>query len=242
MQENIDIVNKIIDKYNVSNEERKAFWNIIRPIFEHKEFQKRMDASLYPHHDTVSLGDHIINDAILSYVLASKKLPEIDVSLTVIIAMFHDLYELPWQNSNLKKEMYVNNHAFVHPLEAIINAINWFPEYFEDLNKAKIIIDGVIHHMWPFPVRAIDDDIETLELNNKFKWDLVSEDLKKEIIYSTLRNYIKKLHLSYTRSEFLEGRIMSKADKKVSLIKDISLKGCLSVMTGKNSNLDIFKR
>ncbi len=242
MKENINFVNKIIDKYNMTEEERSTFWNIIMPIFKHEEFQKRMNPSLYPHHDTVSLGDHIISDAILAYILAKKKTSSIDISLSVIIAMFHDLYELPWQNSNIHKNMYVNNHAFTHPIEAIINAIYWYPEYFKDLDKALIIIDGVIHHMWPFPVRAIDSDIEKLELNNLKKWKFIDENLKNEIIASSKRYLLKSLHLSCIRSKYIEGKIMSKADKKISLIKDISLKGCISVITGSNSNLDSYTK
>lgn len=227
-------VNTILSKYNISQEDRMLFWNIIYPIFTHEEFQKRMNPKLYPHHDKISLGNHIISDAILTFVLA-KKAQNIDINLAVTIAMFHDLYELPWQNANIKKSMYINKHGFIHPLEGIINAITWYPTYFKSSEQAETIIDGVVHHMWPFPVRAIDSNIEDIELNNTDKWYQLDSSIKNLIISSSMIGYIKNMHISLHRSRNKEGRLMSRADTIISFSKDISFNGVLACFTGKNN-------
>ena len=130
---------------------------------------------------------------------------DVSVENAVVIAMFHDLYELPWQNLNVKKIMR-NKHGFVHPIEAIVNAITWFPKYFETKEKAFIIIDGVIHHMFPLAVRAIDE--EDMELNNSDKYNKLPQKYKDMIKLST--NIGKIGHYSLRKSMFIEGRIMSK--------------------------------
>ena len=47
------------------------------------------------------------------------------------------------------KKILRNKHGFVHPIEAVVNAITWFPQYFKTKEKTVIIIDGIIHHMFP---------------------------------------------------------------------------------------------
>lgn len=111
MQTNIKLVAEILNKYIFPEEDKKIFWDIIYPIFEHAEFQKRMDSKEYPHHNTTSLGYHIICDAAVAYILAKRKKEKntnLDVKLPVIISMFHDLYELPWQNQPKQKGIFEN--------------------------------------------------------------------------------------------------------------------------------------
>lgn len=147
--------------------------------------------------------------------------------------MFHDLYELPWQNIDIKKIMR-NKHGFVHPIEAITNAITWYPEYFENKDKAMVIIDGVLHHMFPLAVRRIDDT--DMELNNKEKYEKLPKKYKDMIKLST--DIGKIGHYSLRKTFFVEGRIMSKADKIVALKKDIgSFNGYLALLSGKNKNI-----
>ncbi len=237
---NINTVNEIMDKYNLSLEDKAFLWKIIFPILNHEEFQRRMNELEFAHHDNISLGYHIISDAVVTYLLTQKKqLKEEQQALAITIAMFHDLYERPWQNSGIKKERLTNRHGFVHPIEAVINANTWYPKYFESDLKSKIIIDGVIHHMYPFPVRALDTT--PAELNNEKKFYLLDNKIQNLIISSTLRSKIG--HISLCQSKYLEGRIMSKADKIVSIIKDLkSFNGLKACITGKNPNLDSFSR
>lgn len=225
----------IFDKYNISEQDRIKLSNIIIPIINHEEFIKRSNPDTFPHHDKISLGFHICSDAIVTYLLSKKhKLSEKEWQRAVTIAMFHDLYELPWQNNPIKKNMFVNKHGFVHPLEGVINAATWYPEYFENKKQSDIIIDGIVHHMFPFPVRALDDT--NPELNNQDKFNNLDSSIQNLIIESSNRS--KLGHISLCRSKYIEGRIMSNADKAVSLKKELinfhSLKACI---TGKNPNL-----
>lgn len=224
----------ILWKYNINKDNQKVFWQIIDPIFNHPEFQKRMNASIFPHHDNISLGVHIISDAVYTLNLGLKqKLNKKQIKLAVIIAMFHDLYEKTWQNNEDTKKKFINGHALVHPIEAAINACTWFPKYFLDLKQASIIIDGIIHHMWPWPVRAIDKT--PLELNNADKYKKLDKKLQDIIIYSSCR--LKIGHVSLAKSKFIEGKIMAKADKIISLLKDINFNGIKTVITGKNRKI-----
>lgn len=239
-------ISRIFDYYNLNSEDRKILLEIIMPIFSHEEFQRRMDANVFPHHDQTSLGTHIISDAVVTYLLARKRYEKnqcINIQTAVIIAMFHDLYELPWQNAALVKSMFVNKHGFVHPIESSINSAYWYPEYFKDLKKAKIIIDGIVHHMFPFPVRAIDENIEKLELNNIEKFNSLSLSIQELIISSSRNGLVRPLHISLSPAISLEGRCMSQADKIVSMKKDAtSINGIKACITGKNPNLETYNR
>lgn len=242
----INKVNSMINKYNLNNEAKELIWDIIYPIIIHDEFQLRLNSDIYPHHDTVSLGEHIISDAIVTFLLVNKAIAKgknLDLRLAVIIAMFHDLYELPWQNANKKCDIFVNKHGFTHPIEGAINAATWFPTYFENLEQAELIINGVVHHMFPFPVRAIDDDIEKLQLNNTDKFYKLDDSVQTLIVNSSKEGLIKPLHISFQAAKTKEGRYMSEADKIVSINKDLmSFNGLVACVTGKNPNLSNYSR
>ena len=230
----VDDINALLDNYDFNRSEKEEFFSFIMPIISHEEFIKRYDALEYPHHDNISLGYHILSDAMVTYKLIKnkEKYNNVDLKTAVIIAMFHDLYELPWQNSPIKKEYFTNKHGFTHPIEAVINAITWYPEYFENKEMAYMIIDGIIHHMYPFPVKSAKKEIEKLELNNLKKYKNLLPKYKNMIIESTNRN--KLFNLSISRSVYLEGRIVSKADKQVSLSKELkSINSLQSLITGK---------
>lgn len=230
----IDDIEELINKYGYTEEEKKEFFSFIIPIISHEEFIKRYDAKNYPHHGNVSLGYHILNDAVLTYIMIKRKekYKKVNIKLAVIIAMFHDLYELPWQNSPHKKHQFTNRHGFTHPIEAVINAITWFPEYFENKKDAEIIIDGIIHHMYPFPVRRIINEISDLELNNQEKYKKLLPRYKAMLINST--NRFKMFKVSIAKSKYKEGRIVSRADKKISMGKELkSINSLQSCITGK---------
>ena len=216
--------------YKVENKEE--FIKIVEPIISHEEFQKRFDNKQYPHHGNTSLGQHIISDAIMTYKLAQKK--KCNVKLATLTAMFHDLYELPWQNSGRKESRFTNKHGFTHPLEATINAITWFPEYFDEDNY-KVLIVGILHHMYPFPVRALNN-IDA-ELNNKHKLETIDDLLKEYIIESSNRKRIGTI--SFSRSKYKEGRLVSLADKLITLRSDkLSPNACIALVTGRNKDLE----
>ncbi len=230
---------QIAKHYKLSSYDTRKLWNIIKSICYHQEFIKRCYAP-YFHHETITLGEHILRDTVVTYQIA-KKLREqrdykkaIKLETAIYIAMFHDLYEQPWQNIKIKKKLH-NKHGFVHPIEAIINAITWFPEYFKDKTNALIIIDGVIHHMYPFPVRTMDG--YDLDLNNQEKFDKLPKKYQKMIEASANVGRIR--HYSIRRSFFLEGRILSRADKIVALKKELNgVNGIITLVWGYNKHLE----
>ena len=226
----------LCQKYKLNNKNCKNLWNLIKPICLHPEFKKR-NCGPFWHHDCKTLGEHIMCDAIVTYKiickLKRKKCDFINLRIAIYIAMFHDLYEEPWQN-NIKVKSLKNYHCFTHPIEAVANAITWFPEIFQNEQESLMIIDGIMHHMYPLPVRAIDN--YALELNNQDKFNQLPEIYKKMVFVST---YVGKVGaFSFRKSFYVEGRIMAKADKIVAMKKDIrSISGYLSLITGKNKKL-----
>ena len=226
-----NIFNKSINRFKLSKSDSKELWNIICPICCNKEFLKRCDEPFY-HHDTISLGEHIINDTIVTFQLCKNK-KKANIKLACIIAMFHDLYEKPWQNARDHKKL-MNKHGFVHPIEAAINAITWYSEYFKDNKETEIIVDGIIHHMYPLPVRAMN--LEIWDLNNLDKFKKLDKKYQEIISNSTKRWSIRKI--GFCRSKYLEGRIVSKADKKVALSLDLKRPGAyLSLINGNNKKI-----
>lgn len=231
-------------KYNLNNKSSKILWNLIKPICLHPEFKIR-NCNPFWHHGSTTLGEHIMSDAIVTYKMIykinnkRKKLDFINLKIAIYIAMFHDLYEEPWQNNTKSKEKkFKNLHGFTHPIEAVVNAITWFPNLFQDEIESLMIIDGIMHHMYPFPVRAIDE--YSIELNNQEKFNQLPMIYKKMMFIST--NIGKVGAFSFRKSFYIEGRIMSRADKFVSIRKEISSAGAyLSLITGKNKKLLIKK-
>lgn len=228
----------ICKEYKLSSYEIRKLWSLINPICEHEEFIKRCSAP-YFHHGTKTLGEHILRDAIVTFKMVRNIKSRshnlvIKLDTAVYIAMFHDLYEIPWQNSFQNKK-FPNKHGFVHPIEAIVNAITWYPEYFASKNNALMIIDGVLHHMYPLAVRSVDGT--DLELNNIKKYEALPEKYKNMIKAAT--NNAKFGPFSMRKSFFLEGRIMSKADKAVALKKEIKdVNSYMALINGYNKKID----
>ncbi len=88
--------------------------------------------------------------------------------------------------------------------------MEWFPEYFIDEERAFKIVDGIVHHMYPFPVRRLNG--KDLELNNN---ELLQKSEYASLLIMSTSN--RKHYLSLKRSKSLEGKIVSKADKINSL-------------------------
>lgn len=206
----------ICDRYNLKEKEMRSLWKLVKPIFCHVEFQKRLQDP-FLHHQDVYVGEHILGDTILAYKVCKKKNKDADfIRRTVLISMFHDLYVQSWMIYNPKKH-FINSHAFLHPIEAIINAITWFPEYFLDVEDAKIIIDGVLHHMYPCPVRAFTD-LE-MELPNYELYEALDNKYKMIIECSLVPCMFR--NMSLRRSFYVEGRILSHVDKVITMKKDL---------------------
>ena len=234
-------IKKIFDKYKLSSDEINEFMGIINPIYVHKEFQRRL-TNEFLHHSDITLGEHIVEDAVVTYMLSKNYLKKhigvnFDLDIAVTIAMLHDLYTVPWQNNDYSKtQKFLNAHGFRHPIEAVINACSWYPLLFEDLNDAKKIIDGIVHHMYPFPVLRFKlNDKNMMELKNYELLGDIPIHVKRILVRATSRGRIGKL--SIARSKYKEGRIMSKADKKVSNRQIKNVCSLMALCTGKNKKI-----
>lgn len=236
---NDSIINCLFNKYSLKQKDKKQLKRIILPIIKHPEFQKRL-TSVYPHHGSITLGEHIIEDAVLTYQLSKKymkKCSNYQIDLAIKIAMFHDLYTIPWQNNiDSHVRYFFHKHGFRHPIEAVINSINWYPEYFKNKNDSRIIIDGILHHMYPLPVMFINfNKIDFYELKNKDLYNKLSKE-QQDIIEDSLKR--KRIgSISICRSKYIEGRIMAKADRIVSRKQIRDLASLKSLITGHNKKI-----
>lgn len=230
--------NSLVEKYNIASEDLKFIMSVIKPIINHKEFIRRCTQE-FLHHDKLTLGYHLMEDMFVSFLICKKKeLPDYQIRIVLLIAMMHDLYETPWQNNTeLKEKSIFHKHGFRHPVEAAINSAYWFPELFKEEKNAEILIDGIIHHMYPLPVIHIDyDNYQNLEIQNIQVFDKLDERLKDMIIKSTNRSVIGQV--SFSKTLYLEGKIVSKADKISSMDNFSGLSSVLALLTGRNKNLN----
>ena len=69
---NNEIIIKYFNKYNLSSYEKKELLLLIKPIYLHSEFQRRLTKE-FPHHDNITLGEHILNVTILTYKKIKRK-------------------------------------------------------------------------------------------------------------------------------------------------------------------------
>ena len=235
MEKSIEKLNYLFNKYHISVEDANKILEVINPFFKHPEFERRMKEP-FLHHADITLGEHILEDVIVTYLLGRKyqrKGKKINLSLALKIAIMHDLYTEPWQNSKIKHNYFFNKHGFTHPLEAVINAYCWYPESFEDCKERKILIDGILHHMYPLPVRRFI--LSKLELNNIYLITKLPNEIQEDIQKSLNRGKIFSISLS--KSKYFEGRIISKADKKVSLRQIKNFYSFWALFTGKNKSI-----
>ena len=170
LNENKNILEDIMNYYKLNATEKKELLELINDIFKHEEFQKRMTSDFFHHSDT-TLGCHILQDTVVTYLICKKKMKKgkkIDLKLAVNISMMHDLYTMPWQNNKESRgKKFKNHHGFRHPIESVINSLTWYFDIFESSNDKYALIDGIVHHMYPFPVEIFDDYEENLlELKN----------------------------------------------------------------------------
>ena len=69
MEENKIILNNILDKYGLNEDEKKELISIIKDIFNHKEFQKRMSSG----EDVRKIAQDILNPTDEAIVTALAK-------------------------------------------------------------------------------------------------------------------------------------------------------------------------
>ncbi len=72
MGKGIDTLNLLFDKYKTDQEDRITIKKIIHDILIHDEFQKRFEKDFY-HHGSIMLGEHILEDTIVTYILCKKE-------------------------------------------------------------------------------------------------------------------------------------------------------------------------
>ena len=173
----------LFKKHQINSSEQEFIISVVKPIYEHREFLKR-STSEFLHHDNLTLGYHILEDMIVSFkICKKKKFSEKKTKIVLLIAMMHDLYEFPWQNNDaFRTKHFFNKHGFRHPIEAAINAITWFPELFDDDEIASIMLDSIIHHMFPLPVLSINyNNYKKRELRNIQAFENLDKKYKKII-------------------------------------------------------------
>ncbi len=229
-------LNKIMDKYNLTSYEKNELFGIINKIFSHKEFQNRMTCK-FMHHGKITLGYHILQVTVVTYSLCKMNQEKVNLQLVLYIAMMHDLYSKPWQNNIKEKAKKISNkHGFRHPLESVINSLIWYKEIFDNFQYSYDLIDGIIHHMYPFPVRIFQNYNENvLELKN---FEMIKNIDKKYIDYIIETTNINKIgNFSYSKPKTKEGKIVLKADKMVSIGNFDSINDLKACITGKNKNI-----
>lgn len=117
----------------------QEYYEIIKDILEHDEFQKRKD---YQHHGKITVYDHSLNVSYLAYKI-SKKIKIIDSESVAIGGLLHDFYYEPWQTRTDKQPL-LKKHGFVHANEALQNSRTHFPNYMNE--RIENIIE---RHMFP---------------------------------------------------------------------------------------------
>jgi len=235
---NSKILFLLLKKYNLTSNEIDEILSIILSIYSHDEFQRRMTDE-FCHHDTITLGYHIIEVTIVTYILCKKYENKINLDLALKISMMHDLYTNPWQNNPpLIPDRFFNKHGFRHPIEAVINSSKWYPEIFNMQSDSEIIIDGIIHHMYPLPVRSyVDSSDNKLQLRNFDYAQTTNKKIKQIIIDSS--NKFKIDDVSICPSKYKEGKVVCIADKIVSFknIRTCDIDGIIALFNGKNKSL-----
>ena len=120
----------------------KEFYKIVRKVLYNKEFKRR---KLFTHHGNISVYDHSLRVAYLSYKI-SKKL-KLDYKNAAIGGILHDMYYEPWQDKPSIKPFY-KKHGFVHANQALNNSKKLFPEFINDNT-----IDIISKHMFPLNIK-----------------------------------------------------------------------------------------
>lgn len=125
----------------MAEKEFNEYYDIIKEIIEHPEFQKR---KTYAHHGKITVYDHCLSVSKLSYKIA-KKLKK-DYKAAAIGGLLHDFYYEPWQGKKIKQP-FLKKHGFTHAREARNNSYRYFEIYMNE--KIENII---LRHMFPLNI------------------------------------------------------------------------------------------
>ena len=134
-------MNEEKDLLKLDKQADEEFYQIVGPILEHPEFQRRLE---YHHHENRSVYTHSLMVSLYSYKLAKKM--GLDYESAAIAGLLHDFYYEDWQ-MNPKKGL-KNLHGFVHARQAYENAKIFFPQLLNDK-----VSDSIIKHMFPLTVK-----------------------------------------------------------------------------------------
>lgn len=195
--DNYEILDLYMDKPYFS-----SWLEIVKPVLESREFQKRR---LFFHHENECLWTHLIKVSYYSYIYAKKhKLNEYDCAIAGIL---HDFYKEAWHDSpgmNQLEDKYTEKlrhprklklremHGFIHPIEALDNSREYFPEL---LNKR--IENAIVTHMFPFSL-VFDEKLP------KYKESLAVWYIDKKISWTNLptpKNTLKYIGIKEKKKE-----------------------------------------
>ena len=65
------VLDNLLSKYGLINDEKEGFLSMIINIYSYDEFQRRMTDEFF-YHDKITLGSHILEDAIVTYLLSKN--------------------------------------------------------------------------------------------------------------------------------------------------------------------------
>ena len=133
----------------------KEWLNIVKPILLSDEFQRR---KLFKHHD-YSVWSHSINVSYNSFITAKRH--NLDEYVCAIAGILHDFYPYTYKKNKVLEKLNPNYlyrvntkaklnelHTFVHPYEASINALKFYPELVNEK-----ILSCIRTHMFPLTIK-----------------------------------------------------------------------------------------
>lgn len=127
-----------VENFSLNYEKEKCFNKIYSAVANHPKYQELKKIN---HHNNISIYDHSIKVAWLSYKIGKKlnlRLREITKG-----ALLHDFFLYDWRYEKPKSGKL---HGFDHPKEALDNAL----KYFSPLTTLEK--DIILKHMWPLTV------------------------------------------------------------------------------------------
>lgn len=154
----------------------RAFQGITKDILENEVFQT-MDS--YVHHRNISILEHSIYVAFLSYLLANRL--SVDPCSTTRGALLHDFYLYDWHERNPESKTGIQLHGFKHPKIALNNAKKHF-----DINAVEA--DIIEKHMWPLTLHRLPNYKASMLVVWVDKYCSI-----REIIDGKTRNFVKHL-------------------------------------------------
>lgn len=120
----------------------KEFYEIIDPILNSSEFQKRKE---FKHHGKITVFDHSLKVSNKAYKMA--KLLRLDYKSAAIAGLLHDFFERPWQEDN-EKHKFFEQHGFTHARNALNNSHKYYDNYLN-----PVIEDAILRHMFPLNIK-----------------------------------------------------------------------------------------